>query len=274
MRAWGVSLSLLVAVVAALVALPTGWVGTHLADEENYVDFTAPIATDPETQEAVAEGIAKEIVAEKGLPEATTSTLTSTLTNTAAGVSADPKFREAWAETQRLAHRSILDPAEGESAGVDMAPLAQFLLDAAAESLPIDIEVSESLVVELQEQPDQRWVDLIRASSTIAWLATAAVAVASVLALVLARRRSTALLGLGLGALMVAVVLAVASRVLVPTLLEGGESPSEFEQALQQVLVDRVADSFDGWLVWVALAGAVAATAGFLLRRKDSRLAV
>jgi hypothetical protein len=60
----------------------------------------------------------------------------------------------------------------------------------------------------------------------------------------------------------------------VPTLLEGGESPSEFEQALQQVLVDRVADSFDGWLVWVALARAVAATAGFLLRRKDSRLAV
>ena len=97
--------------------------------------------------------------------------------------------------------------------------------------------------------------------------------VAAVGAIVLARRRSTALLWLGMGALVVAAVLAVASRLPVPGLLEEMTSPSEFEAAFQQVLVDRATDDFGGWLVWVAIAGAVAVAVGLLLRVVGSRRA-
>jgi hypothetical protein len=96
--------------------------------------------------------------------------------------------------------------------------------------------------------------------------------VAAVCAIALARRRSTAVVWLGLGALAVAAVLAVASRVPVPDLLEDSASSSEFEAAFQEVLVDRATDSFTGWLVWVALAGVLAVALGLLLRGAGSRL--
>lgn len=271
-RAWSALLCGLLAVLATLVALPAGWVGANIADEDGYVAFSESLAIDAEAQEAVAGGIAREIVIEAGLPDELTSTVTSILEDTTARVAGEPDFGEVWAETQRRAHRSVFDPATGEQAGVDVAPLAQFLVDAAG-SLPDGFAVPETLVVELERQPDQRGLEVIRATGEVAWLATATAVVGAVCAVWLARRRSTALLWLGLGALTVAAVLAVASRAAVPDLLRDSESPSEFEAAFEQVLVDRAADSFAGWLVWLAIAGVVAVAAGLLLRMAGSRVA-
>jgi hypothetical protein len=273
MRALAAFLCGLLAVLATLVALPAAWIGTNVADEGGYVAFSGSPATDPEAQEAVAGGIAREIVNETGLPAQLTSTLTVILEDTAARVADEPGFSDIWDETQRRAHRSVFDSETGEQAGVDIAPLAQFLVDSAAGSLPVGVAVPETLLVELERQPDQRLLDLIRATGEVAWLATAVAVVAALSAIVLARRRSTALLWLGMGALVGAAVLAVASRLPVPGLLQESTSPSEFEAAFQQVLVDRAIDSFGGWLVWLAITGAVAAAVGFLLRVVGSRRA-
>lgn len=272
-RALGAFLCGLLAVLATLIALPAGWVGANVADEDGYVDFSGSLATDAEAQQAVAGGIAREVVIEAGLPDELTSTVTVILQDTTARVAGEPGFGRVWDETQRLAHRSVFDSAGGDEAGVDVAPLAQFLVDASAGSLPVAVDVPETLIVELERQPDQRGLDAIRATSEVAWLATAAAVVAAVCAIALARRRSTALVWLGLGALAVAAVLAVASRVRVPDLLQERSSPSEFEAAFQEVLVDRATSSFAGWLVWVAVAGVVAVALGLVLRVVGSRLA-
>ncbi len=273
MRAVAAFLFGVLAVLALLIALPAAWVAANVADEDGYVGFSGSLANDAEAQKAVAGGIAREVVRDAGLPDELTSTVTVILEDTTARVADEPGFAQVWAETQRVAHRSVFESATGEPAGVDVAPLAQFLVDASAGSLPVQVDVPETLVVELERQPDQRGLDLIRATNEVAWLAAAAAVVAAVCAVLLARRRSTAVLWLGLGALTVAGVLALASRVRLPELVRESRSPSEYEAAFQEVLVDRATDSFGGWLLWVAIAGVVAVALGLLLRVARSRLA-
>ena len=267
MRAVAAFLCGLVAVVATLVALPTAWVGVNVADEDGYVAFSAPLATDAEMHEAVAGGIAAEVVGGAGVPDELTPTLAGIFEDSASRLSEDPGFDSAWVETQRLAHRSVFAAGDGDAAaGVDLAPLAQFLVDDAAGSLPIDLDVPDSLVVELEQQPSERQLELLRDTRGLAGAATGVAVVAAGASLMLARRRSTVVLWLGLGVLAVAALLAVASWVLMPELVEDLGARSEVERAFQELLADRAAESFAGWLLWVAIGGAVAVAVGLVTR--------
>lgn len=267
MRAFTGFLCGLVAVAAALVALPAAWVGLNVADEDGYVAFSAPLATDAEMHEAVAGGIAAEVVGGAGLPDELTPTLAGIFENSASRLSEDPGFESAWVETQRLAHRSVLAAGNGDAeAGVDLAPLAQFLVDDAAASLPIDLDVPDTLIVELEQQPSERELGLVRATRSAAGAATGVAVIAGGASLVLARRRSTAAVWLGLGVLAVAALLTVVSRILMPELVEGVGARSEVERAFQELLADRAAESFTGWLLWVAISGAVAVGGGLIMR--------
>ena len=57
-----------VAVVAAIITVPTLWIATHVADEDGYVDFTRPFVADAEFRDAIVATITDDLFSQGGLP--------------------------------------------------------------------------------------------------------------------------------------------------------------------------------------------------------------
>jgi hypothetical protein len=60
-----------VAVIAAIITVPTLWVATHVANEDGYVDFTRPFVSDTELRNALVADIADELVSRGVVPSVT-----------------------------------------------------------------------------------------------------------------------------------------------------------------------------------------------------------
>lgn len=263
----------LIAMVAALVTVPLAWVAVHVADEDGYVSFSAPLGSDRELQNAFSAYLSDYLVRERGLPTSVQPVATTVLARAAGTASNAPGFSKAWERTQRRSHRLVFGPgAKQDRLAFDLGPLATFALAHVASGFPVSLPtVNGSLIVAVNAGPEGAAIDQVKATPQRSHTGVIVIAAAAFASLVFAKRRSTALAWLGVGAVVVAGLLRAASSRLVPDILDRTQAPSSFARTLQKLLADRAADSLGQWLLWLAVAGGAAIGVGLLLRVTSGR---
>lgn len=265
MRTGGSFLAWLVAVVAAVVTIPTLWLATHVADEQGYVDFTSSFVDDTELQQALAAQVADDVATQSGLPAPAAKAIETGVATVAAQVAQQPGFTTAWEESQRRTHRLTFDD-DADRLTVDLGPIASFLVKQVSDSLPVRIDVPATLKVPVYDAPDRATLDRVADTPGQSRIGLAVVAIAALLCLLLARRRATALAGLGLGAVLSGVLLIAATGLAVPEVLDRTPARTPFAREMRDLLVDRAGDSLQAWCVVVAIAGVIALVIGLVLR--------
>lgn len=264
---------ILIAVIAALVTVPMAWVASHVADEDGYVSFSAPLGSDHQLQRAFADYLSDELVREYNLPASVQPAAATAITLASRNASNAPGYTEAWKETQRRSHHLVFgQDAKQDRLAVDVGPLATFALKHVGTGLPVTLPtINGSLIVAVNAGPESAAIDQVKATPDRSRIGLIVIAVAALGALVFAKRRATALAWLGAGAIAVAGVLRLASSHLVPGILDRTEAPSSFARTLQKLLADRASDSLGAWLLWIAIGGVVAVAGGLLLRMASGR---
>jgi hypothetical protein len=273
MRRLIASVCVLIAVIAALVTVPMAWVATHIADEDGYVTFSAPLGSDHELQQAFSAYLSDQLVRKYDLPSAVRPQATAALTLAARTASNAPGYTTAWEQTQRRSHRLVFGAdAKQDRLAVDVGPLATFAVKHVGTTLPVTLPtINGSLVVAVNSGPETDAIRQVKDTPQRSVIGLIVIASAALGALIFARRRSVALAWLGVGAVLVAGVLRLASSHLVPSILDRTDAPSSFARTLQKLLADRAADSLGTWLLWIAIGGAVAIVVGLLLRMVSDR---
>lgn len=263
----------LIAVVAALVTVPMAWVATHVADEDGYVSFSAPLGSDHELQRAFSAYLSDQLVSRYNLPSAVRPAAATALTQAARNASNAPGYAKAWEDTQRRSHRLVFGPnANQDRLAVDVGPLATFAVKHVGTGLPVTLPtINGSLVVAVNSSSESGAIDQVKDTPDRSRIGLIVIAIAALGALIFARRRSVVLAWLGAGAVLVAGVLRLVSSHLVPGVLDRTDAPSSFARTLQKLLADRAADSLGSWLLWIAVGGAVAIVVGLLLRAVSGR---
>lgn len=253
----------LVATIAAIVTIPLLWISVNVQDEDGYVAFTGELAADTELQQSVSAYLANDFVQRGLLPAALEDTAATVMTTVAGQATNQPGFAEAWEESQRSLHRSALDETSGPVT-VDLGPLADFVVQRVGDQLPVALQADVAVPVQLADEQDRdrlQWIDSSRLwvyGGLIVLLVSVAVCVLG------ARRRALAIAGLGVGALVAAGTLWAATSIATPRLIDGMEGSSAFAKSLQKLLVDRGAESLEGWLEPIALGGAAAVVVGLV----------
>jgi hypothetical protein len=267
MRALISAIAGLVAVLAVGLALPVGWVAEHVADEDGYVAFSSDLVDDPQFRADVVAAVTDDVVERTGVSEQFAPPLRTALSDAAAAVVEQPAFREAFEDAQRQSHRAFFDGgSEGGSDRlvIDLAPVAQTIIDALTEDVPVQVDAPDRLPVTVGGDDERRAVEAIDSTPRRTALLVGIAAVAAGLSLLAARRRSTALGWMGAGTVLVAALVHVGADRAGPYLLERGSAPSDLAARAQQLLVDAALDSLDGWVVTAMLVGAGVALLGVL----------
>ncbi|WP_286689891.1 hypothetical protein [Aeromicrobium sp. REDSEA-S38_B2] len=248
MRGFLAAVSGLVAVVALAVALPAAWVAASVADEDGFVSLSRDVVTDGAVQDAASDLLTTRLEREAGLPAQLAETGRRLLERATDRVFDDPQLSGAWAQTLRRTHAALLDDPAAASGQVpvplDLAPLARL----AAERTDGLVDAPDRLVVELPGGPDARALRLVDESPGLALAAGLVAAVGALVALPVAAA------GLDAGLARLA-----RERTVDASTGDG------LQTALVRALADVGVTSFDGWLVWTALSGAVLAVLGVVV---------
>jgi hypothetical protein len=135
----------------------------------------------------------------------------------------------------------------------------------------VSLSAESTIPVPVGDEQDRDHLRLIDRSQTLTLLGLAIVLASVAVCVLAARRRSVAIAGLGVGALVTAGTLAVAVSVVTPRAIDGIDGSTRFGRSLQKLLLDRASDSFDDWLMPIAVAGAVALVVGVAGRALTGR---
>lgn len=262
----------LVAVLAFAVALPLGWVATHVADEDGYVRFTTGLVDDPQFRVGVVKAVTDDVVDRAGVSETFAPAIRSAIEAAASKVVDTEQFRTAFEQTQRQSHQAVFDGGRGSSDRfvIDLAPVAKTIIDSVTGNLPVAVEAPERLLVTIGDSDQRSTIEMIDQAPQRATLLGGTAAVAAVLSLLAARRRSVALLWLGVGAAAVAAGTWVLADRVVPAALAQVESGNALANRAQQLLADAALASFDRWVVVAVIAAGGAAVLGLLTRATSS----
>lgn len=271
----------LVAVVAGVVTVPVGWVATHVADEDGYVSFTEPLASDAEFQDAISVYLGEEIATRTGLPPSAQPVVAKAIRSASARLVDRPGYVKAWDETQRRSHRLVFGdirdlPAEQDGTdrfSIDLGPLAGYVVAELGDALSVDVRPPGQLLVAVNGSAQRDLIDKVKATPSQAMTGLTVMVLAVALTVLLAVRRSVALTWLGIGALGVAGGLKLVADAAVPKVLDRSSAPSDLARTLQELLADRALASFEGWLLWIAVGGGVVVALGLLMRAAGGRRA-
>lgn len=256
--------------IAVAVLLPVSWVATHIASEDGYVALSESMVQDAQFRDDLMAATAEQIVARAALPSVAVEPMRSALTTGAGALAASPRFVDAWAETQRQSHRAVFADPRDLSAdldatnrlAIDVAPLAQAVVDAATDRLPVRVDVPDQMLVMVGGSEQHSLIDQIRNSSkAAAVLVTLAIGLA-IVAVIAARRRWVAVAWLGLATVVAAAMVRVVAHAVVPRVLDSSAAPSELGRTTQRLLADRALESMDSFGLLFVAAGAVAVAVG------------
>ena len=264
-------LAWVIAIVAAVVTIPTLWLATHVADESGYVDFTRPFVADSELRDALSAQIAADVVEQAGLPSIVQAPLEVAVRAVARRASQERGFTDAWDESQRRTHRLTFGDKSTDRLTVDIGPIASFVGERITEDLPVKVTMPDTLLVPVYDAPDRQVLDQVDTTPSRSRIGLLVVALASLLSVVLARRRVNALVGLGAGALITSGVLRIGTGLALPEVLDRTPASSPFARQMRDLLVDRAADSLNQWLLAIAVVGAVVLILALLARALPRR---
>lgn len=272
-----IALSCLLVPFGALSA----WAAYGLTDTGRYVTTMAPLATDPDVRDAIADRVGDGIVNEIG-PEMDASLLRGTLSpfvhDAVRSFTQTEAFRTAWNEGNRAAHDAVLRALRDEDDGrdrpvtVDLAPVtahvkAQLSEDHVPLANRIPVEHTQVALLPAQELGRLRKEFHVLEVAGF-WLPVSAV-VFGVAGIALAARRRRALtataLGTALGGGLLALALAVGRSLTLSDL------PDEVSEPAAGAVYDALTATLrtTSWLL-VALGLTVAALT-WLVRRRPGR---
>lgn len=188
----------LVAMAAAVLAVPSLWLDLRIVDQQGFVSMVAPMAENPEVQEYLADEIAAQATARTDIPIA--APLVRPL---AEKYTESEQFRLDFADVAGQQHAFLFtEPAPGTDPSVMQLDISG-MINRALGLAGTPNAITEPVVVDLTTGASGLEAgSYARAGEQISLLArvSAAVAViAGLAALVFARRRSTVLAWLGLG---------------------------------------------------------------------------
>ncbi|WP_375001025.1 hypothetical protein [Aeromicrobium sp. CTD01-1L150] len=252
----------IVAVAAITVTLPVAWVALNVADEDGFVELTAPFATDDELGDALSAGVADAVVETTGLPVGQ-QLLRELVDRAFTRLVDDPQFPEAWRESQRASHRATFEDGEQERLVLDIGPIVDLVGDEIADDLPVALPSPETIVVPVTREVQPRAIEAVRAAPSQAALGGAVAVLASLGSVLLARRRSVALGFWGLGVVGAGGVLMLAANRAVPDLLATRAADSELAATMRDLLAARATAAFEEWLLVTVVVGGVAMLVGF-----------
>lgn len=246
----------LLAVVALAVALPATWVATSVADEDGFVSLARDVTAAPSVRDSAAELVVDRLTAGAGLPGG--DQVQALLLRAADRALESRRVEAAWEETLRRTHTAVLSgDAPVDTVPLDVAPLAQLVADR-SDGL---VAAPDQLVVDLAGGPSPETVRAVDQSPRLALLAAAVALGAALVSLLAARRRGVALAWLGAGTAVAALADAGLARLARDrAVADAGGDPGA--SSLVRALGDVAVTSFDGWLVWTALAGGVVLVLG------------
>ncbi len=264
MRLFLACVAWLVAVLAGGVALTTGWVATHVTSEDGWVRLTETFATDPALEKALVEQVTDELASSK-VPAILRPAVREGVAAAARRAVEDPGWSEAWRESQRRSHALVLHADDSDRLTVDIAPMADYVLDRVTGDLPVPVDAPDRLLVRLDSDVEPSTFERIRQAPDVALAAVVVTGLASSVVLLAARRRGRALVALGVGGLLVAGAGLVLGDVLLPNLTDRTSASTQLARSVTDLLAGRVADSLRGWVLvtgaaslGVALVGALA----------------
>jgi hypothetical protein len=246
------------AVVAAVITVPTLWVATHVAHEDGYVAFTRPFVTDTELRNALVAEIADELVSRGSLPAVTRPVVVATLGTVARRTAEEPGFTEAWEESQRRTHRLTFGPdADTDRLTADIGPVAAFIGEQATKNLPVRVTFPRTLKVPIYDAPARDVLDQVEKTPSRSRIGLLVVGLASLLCLLFARRRINAVVALSAGAVLTGGLLLAVTGLALPEVLDRTPARTPFARQMRDLLVDRASDSLDQWLLGIVVVGGV-----------------
>ncbi|MGH3724540.1 MAG: hypothetical protein ACRDUS_10500 [Mycobacterium sp.] len=195
----------LLTTAALAVTGAAAWTQSRIVDENGYVELTAPAASDPKVQRAIAEELTAQIVSlgkKQGsrVNETQIAELTSTYT-------AGPQFRADFASVNRMAHEWLFtnsSPVHRDSPGswqIDLAPMIKSLVPQG-----LSIKAPETLEVSVADDnlgglTPGRLVPVARFGQLAVWISVGLTLVLAGLTQLAVRSRAKGLAGLGISVL-------------------------------------------------------------------------
>jgi hypothetical protein len=305
------------AVVGVLVSTLALWVHRVALDTDAWVGLMTRIAADPEvvdrTSDAVADEVARAIGLERLIAEALppdsrvlapslAATVEGTLGDTLAGVMSSREAQQAFADANRVVHRTAVDILRGRSevvgtrdgmVTVNVVPLIKAALQALQETgiLPSSIQLPElpstllppEAIVEIERALDTDLPDdlgtislfeadsLTQAQQVVSGFDLLVVGLVTVtalfivLAVLLSRRRLRMLAIIAIGSALVLIVEPLLARTSIDLAL-GEEAVSPTRDAARAI-ADEIQDDVFRFEVVVILAALVVATSAWLAQR-------
>lgn len=267
---------LLVGAVMVPVATAGWWLRDTVVPQAAYVETVAPLASDDDVQDAVADKLAGETMASLDtLPDAVADRVRPLVRRAAGVVVQSPAFEEAWRDSNRAAHEQIVGALAGRSDSVRVAdgstvelrlgPLAAAVLE---EVPDIGIPLSGALQRTDTTYPIGDAAELARAKTAYNLLhdygrALPVVAGALLLlGLALARQRSAALTFAAVAALLGLGLLWLSIGVARTTYLDN--LPAEVPTAAGRAYFDILTAGLEQSIVYVAAGSALATVVGLI----------
>ncbi len=261
------------ALLVGLATVPAAWVAHNVASEDGYVAFTEPLAKDPALHTALADVISTGVVDQAQVPQALRSTAKAAISAATLASAKTPGFTKAWDETQRQSHQIMLGdqrklPAELDATNrlaVDVGPMSQFMVGQVNKTLPIQLTAPKQLIVNVGGNSANSALEQIKKTPGWERGGIITIVVLVVLCLLVASRRALAVGLLGLGTIALALGLHGLASAVITDLQENNTATTPLAKPMLDLLGTRAGDSFDQWLVTLAIGGGIAAVVGFVV---------
>ncbi|MFE2744366.1 hypothetical protein ACFXKX_08365 [Streptomyces scopuliridis] len=226
------ALIVLLTVLAPLSAV-AAWVDLEIGDTDRFVSTMAPLASDPDVQNAVADRITDEVLTEVDVGPLLQEGVRGLLHDAVLSFETTNAFKNAWKTATRAAHATAeqaLTSGGGNAVTIDLAPItARVKKQLTDDSVPYAnrIPVRHTQIIVLEANGLGIWRDVTQGLRAVGiWPAVGTLALTGA-AVLLAVRRRPALIGAGLayaaGAALLFLGIAVARGSILQDLPDNGD---------------------------------------------------
>ncbi|WP_207842328.1 hypothetical protein [Williamsia soli] len=265
MRSFLTALLCLVAIVGAAIAVPAFWVNEHVVDRDGFSETVAPLADNAKVQQLIADEITTQVgVAAPLVPSALVQPLADAYTR-------GSEFPKDFAEVMNQQHDWLFSEAtpedEGRVMSLDLTPMVNRVLSeqglgAIQVEGPIEVPLSDSAQAGLEAG---RYHQLGEQIGYIAFGVAIAAIVATLGALIFARRRGLVLLAVGFGVVIGGILtwlLGEWARRRAQDEVGGAEGSA---REVADLMVDKVVDNMQNVGLIAVGAGVALAAIGLLI---------
>ncbi|WP_138442363.1 hypothetical protein [Sinomonas susongensis] len=270
------ALSVLLAVVLTAVAVPALWLERNVVDESGFVQLLSPMSTDKQLQSTLISNLDNAVTSDSSIPSVLRPVAQQAVQGLAASLVSDANFGQAWNDTLKASHQINFSPdkASANAFELELRPMADLMAKRVASSLNVNIPGPATLQVQVGTAQQRSWLTGAQNLAALSLPLTLGAILAFALGLLCARRRGVALAWAGIGLLLIAALYQGVVG-LAPSLASAQGSAGSMSSAFGTRAAELVAANFEGWIIPLAIGGAVllvlGAVFGAVQRRRRAR---